>query len=94
MDPFSITTGVLGITGFALSSINNLRCIIDGLEEANDVIQDVKSNLKDIQLPLSALENLRISDSTTFDEARRDLEKTGVAEAVNNCGQACAAFTK
>lgn len=93
MDPFSITTGVLGITGFALSSINNLRSLIDGLVEAQDVLQDVTSNLKAIQHPLSAL-NLQISDSTTYDETKKDLEKTGVAEAVNNCGKACAKFAK
>ncbi|KAJ5530738.1 Cytochrome P450 [Penicillium freii] len=94
MDPFSITTGVFGITGFALSSINNLRSLIDGLKEAEDVLQDVTSNLEAIQLPLSALRNLQISDSTTYDETEKNLEKTGVAEAVNNCGKACADFTK
>lgn len=94
MDPFSITAGAIGITGFALSSISNLRRIIDGLEEANDVMQDVTSNLEAIQLPLSALENLRISDRTTCNETKEDLKKTGVAEAVNNCGQACAGFSK
>ncbi|KAJ5425958.1 Cytochrome P450 [Penicillium sp. CMV-2018d] len=94
MDPFSITTGVLGITGFALSSINNLRSLIDGLKEAEDVLQDVTSNLEAIQLPLSALRNIQISDRTTYDETKKDLEKTGVAEAVNNCGEACVDFTK
>lgn len=94
MDPFSITTGVLGITGFALSSINNLRGLIDGLEEAKYVLEDVTSNLKAIQHPLSALKDLQISDSTTYNETKKDLEKTGVAEAVNNCGKACAEFTK
>ncbi|KAF7521785.1 hypothetical protein PCG10_007882 [Penicillium crustosum] len=94
MDPLSITTGVLGITEFAFSSINNLRSLIDGLNEAKDMLQDVTSDLEAIQLPLSALENLQISDSTTYDETKKDLEKTGVAEAVNNCGQACAEFTK
>lgn len=94
MDPLSITTGVIGITEFAFSSINSLRSLIDGLEEAKDVLQDVTSNLKAIEHPLSALKNLQIPDRTTYDETKKDLEKTGVAEAVNNCGQACADFTK
>lgn len=94
MDPLSITTGVIGITEFAFSSINNLRSLIDGIKEATDVLEDVTSNLEAIQLPLSALENLQIPDSKTYDETKKDLEKTGVAEAVNNCGQACADFTK
>jgi hypothetical protein len=58
------------------------------------VLQDVTSNLEAIQHPLSALKDLQIPDSTTYDETKKDLEKTGVAEAVNNCGQACAEFTK
>ncbi|KAJ5372538.1 Cytochrome P450 [Penicillium concentricum] len=94
MDPFSLTVGALGITGFALSSISNVRQIIDGLEEANDVLQEVTSNLEAIQRPLSALTDLQISDSKTYTETREVLEKTGVAEAVNKCGQACATFMK
>jgi hypothetical protein len=94
MDPFSITVGALGITEFALSSISHLRDLIHGLEEASDVIQDVIFNLEAIQLSLSALNNLQISDNTTFVGATEDLKKTGVAEAVNKCGQACAGFSK
>ncbi|OQE09546.1 hypothetical protein PENVUL_c006G04981 [Penicillium vulpinum] len=94
MDPFSLTLGALGITEFALSRISNLRRLINSLSEANDVMQDVTSNLEAIERPLAALENLQISDSTTYAETREVLEKTGVAEAVNICGQACAGFTK
>ena len=32
--------------------------------------------------------------NSKFPTAKEDLEKTGVAEAVNKCGQACADFTK
>lgn len=94
MDPFSITVGALGITQFAISSIDNLREFINGLDEAKDVMQDVTSDLEAIQLPLSALENLQISDDKTYLAAKEDLENTGVADAVNKCGQACADFTK
>ncbi|CAI7577519.1 unnamed protein product [Penicillium glandicola] len=94
MDPLSITASALGITGFALSSISNIRRIIDDIQEANDVMQDVTSNLEAIELPLSALEKLQITDSTTHAEIKEDLKKTGVVEAVNKCGQACAEFKK
>lgn len=94
MDPFSITVGALGITQFAISSIGNLREFINGLDEAKDVLHDVTSDLEAIQLPLSALENLQISDDKTYLVAKEDLENTGVAEAVNKCGQTCADFTK
>jgi len=93
MDPFSITVGALGITELALSSIDKLRNLIDSLAEAKEVVQDITSNLEAVQRPLAALKELKISDSATYNAAKEDLEKTGVAEAVNKCGQACADFT-
>ncbi|KAJ6013159.1 hypothetical protein N7522_003514 [Penicillium canescens] len=94
MDPFSISVGAIGITEFALSSISKLRGILDGLDEANDVMQDVTFELEAIRHPLSILEDLQISDEPTYLAAKRDLERTGVAEAVNKCGQACDKFSK
>jgi hypothetical protein len=38
MDLFSITVGALGITGFATSSIVQLRDFINGLAEAKEVV--------------------------------------------------------
>lgn len=94
MDPFSITVGALGITDFAISSIVQLHNFIDSLAEAKDVVQDVNSNLEGIQHPLAALEALSLCDGATSSAAKADLKKTGVVEAVNNCGQACDEFTK
>ncbi|EED22759.1 hypothetical protein TSTA_062460 [Talaromyces stipitatus ATCC 10500] len=88
MDPFSITVGTLGITGFALSSIDHLRDLISSLADAKEVAQDIASNLEAIQRPLTALEQLTISDYAVYAEAKSDLENTRVAEAVNRCGQA------
>jgi hypothetical protein len=56
MDPFSITLGALGITEFAISSIVQLRDFINGLAEAEAVVQDIASNLEAVQRPLAALE--------------------------------------
>jgi hypothetical protein len=94
MDPFSITVGALGITGFATSSIVQLRDFINGLAEAKEVVQDIASNLEGIERPLAALEKLSISDGATSTTAKEDLKKAGVAEAVNKCGDACDEFTK
>lgn len=58
MDPFSIIVGALIITEFALASISHLRDLFNGLEEANDMIQDVLFDLEAIQLSLSALKEL------------------------------------
>ncbi|KAF1816371.1 hypothetical protein P152DRAFT_428389 [Eremomyces bilateralis CBS 781.70] len=93
MDPLSITASTLGITTFAISSIVQLHNFIDNLAEAKDVVQDIASNLEGVQRPLAALEDLIISDAAMYTAAKVDLEKTGVVEAVNNCGQACAKFT-
>ena len=56
MDPFSITVGhgALGITEFALTNIDKLCNFINGLAEAEEVVQDIASNLETIQLPLVA----------------------------------------
>jgi hypothetical protein len=94
MDPFTITVGALGITEFALSSIDTLHNRINSLAEAKEVLQDITSNLQAVQRPLAALNDLKISDSATYATAKEDLEKTGVAEAVNKCGQACSEFAE
>lgn len=94
MDPFSITVGALGITEFAISSIVSLRKLIDDLAEAKQVVHDIASDLEAVQRPLNALQALRISDQETYDIAKDDLEKTGVAEAVNSCGKSCAEFSR
>jgi Fungal N-terminal domain of STAND proteins len=93
MDPLSITASTLGITQFAISSIVQLNDFINNFADAKEVAQDIASNLEGIQRPLAALEELHISDLATYTAAKMDLEKTGVVEAVNNCGQACANFT-
>jgi hypothetical protein len=94
MDPFSITVGALGITEFAISSIDHLRGLINSLAEAKEVVQDIASTLEAVQRPLAALKELNFSDSATYTAAKEDLEKTGVAKAVNECGQACDDFAE
>jgi hypothetical protein len=94
MDPFSITAGAIGITGVATTSIAQLHTLINGLSEAQDVVTDVASTLANIERPLAALEQLIISDEAASIGAREDLKKTGVAEAVNKCGDACSDFSK
>jgi hypothetical protein len=48
--------------------------------------------LEGVQRPLAAFKELIILDPTTYAAAKADLEKTGVVEAVNNCGQVYANF--
>ncbi|KAF2998445.1 hypothetical protein E8E13_000859 [Curvularia kusanoi] len=94
MDPFSITAGAIGITGFATTSIVQLHSLIDSLSEAQDVVTDIASSLTSIERPLAALGQLSIADEATNIAIREDLRKTGLAEAINNCGDACNKFSK
>lgn len=94
MDPFSITAGAIGITGSATTSIVQLRNLIGGLSEAQDLLADIASSLTNINRPLAALKQLSISDESTSVAAKEELRKAGVAEAVNKCGNACNEFSK
>lgn len=94
MDPLSITAGTIGITGLATASFVRLHNLINNISEARDVVTDVASSLANIQRPLDALEQLSILDEATSIAAKEDLRKTGVAEAVNKCGDACDEFSK
>lgn len=62
--------------------------------QAEDVLQDVTSNLEGIKHPLRTLSELCIADEQTSYAAKQDLKKSGMIEAVNNCGQACDNFSK
>lgn len=94
MDPFSITAGAIGITGSAVTSIVQLHNLIDSLSEAQDVVTDIASSLTNIERPLAALKQLSSSGEATSIAVKDDLKKTGVAEAVNRCGDACDEFSK
>ena len=94
MDPFSITAGVIGITQATIASISSLRDYIESIAEAKQVVKDVSSDLQTVQLSLAALGDVNISNEQTYNLAKADLQKTGVAEAVNSCGKAAADFSK
>jgi hypothetical protein len=79
MDPFSITAGAIGITGFATTSTVQLHSLISGLSEAQDLVTDVASSLGNIERPLDVLEQLSISDESTSVAAKEDLRRAGVA---------------
>lgn len=94
MDPFSITVGAIGITDIAMSRIVDLHDLIDHLAGVKEEIGDIFSGLEAIRTPLSSLEGSLISEEATSAAAKEDLQKTGVAGAVNRCGEACESFRK
>ncbi len=57
-------------------------------------MQYVALTLEAVQRPLGAIKELKFSDSATYTAAKEDLEKNGVAKAVNECGQACDDFAE
>jgi hypothetical protein len=95
MDPLSITAAAIGITTFALTSIRQLHDLISDVADAKDVLQDVSRGLSAILVPLDTLRELHASERGNIsDAAKADLGKTGVAEAVNRCGDLCDEFAK
>jgi hypothetical protein len=94
MDPLSITAAAIGISGAAVASIASVRNTISNIQDAEDVMGDIRTQLERIQRPLDSLETLTITTSGTLAASTEALTKSGVAEAVNSCGKACAAFDK
>jgi hypothetical protein len=94
MDPLSITAATIGISGAAITSIVSVRNTINNIRDAEDVVGNIRTQLESIQRPLDSLKELRISDTSTLTASKEALAKSGVAEAVNDCGKACAAFEK
>lgn len=94
MDPFSITAGAMGIAGVATTSITQLHSLVSGLTGVEDLVQGIVSHLEGVQRSIAVLEQVKISDEATSVAAKQDLEKAGVAEAVNKCGSACDEFEK
>jgi hypothetical protein len=94
MDPLSITAAAIGITQFALSQIIQLHDTIDKLHAVKEELRDIHMDLGAIRFPLRALEDIVIENESGSRAAKEDLEKTGIAKAVNQCGDACKDFDK
>jgi hypothetical protein len=94
MDPLSITAATIGITAFAITSIKQLHDIINDVAEVKEVIHDVSTSLTAISIPLDSLRELHLPNSSISAAVRADLEKVGVAGAVNKCGDLCDDFAK
>lgn len=72
----------------------NFIGFINDLAQAEEVFQDAALNLEGIQRPLNTPKALSISDERISYAVKQDLKQIGVAEAVNNSGQACHNFSK
>ena len=94
MDPFSIAAGSVGIAGVATTGFGQLHRRISSFREAPVDIKLVRSNLEDVRRPLVALEQLSLPNEPNAIAIKRDLEKVGLVDAVNKCGDECDKFAK
>lgn len=94
MDPLSITAAAIGIADVAISRVLQVHEMIESIAGVKEELQDISSGLAAIHRPLTALEQLVISDMNISTAAKDGLQRTGIAEAVNRCGDACEEFRK
>jgi len=94
MDPLSITSATIGISTAAIAGIVSLRNNLDTVRDAHDIVGDIRTQLDNIQRPLDSLKTLTVTDNDTLAVTKETLTECGVAKAVNDCGEACAAFNK
>lgn len=94
MDPLSITAATIGISGAAITSIASVRNTINNIQDAERVVGDIRAQLENIERPLDSLKTLTIPDLDTLATSTEVLKKSGVVQAVNDCGKACEAFDK
>jgi hypothetical protein len=94
METFSLTAGSIGITAGALAGFAQLHSLIERFAEAHAEVRDTSRGLELLQLPLSALAQLGTQEQAITIAAKEDLNKVGVADAVNHCGDSCAKFAK
>ncbi|KAK5110158.1 hypothetical protein LTR85_001551 [Meristemomyces frigidus] len=90
--PFSITVGAVGISTAAITSILQLKEFISGLVDAPSELKKIRADLEAIEPSLSALKVISTPDEQTLGAAKAEVEKTGLAKAVNSCGDACERF--
>lgn len=64
------------------------------MSEIKEVIQDNFTGLTGIFVPLDSLRELYSPDSSISAAGMADLEKAGVANALNRCGDLCDDFAK
>lgn len=95
MDPFSISMAAVGITGTAISGMNTLRGTFTGLRDVQEDLDAMRLQLENTRQPLDTLQSLVLSPDEAYNATSKEiLAKTGMADAVNDCGKACEDFNK
>lgn len=80
---------IIGITDFAVRSVQGLYGIVkDYRGVADEVEERFRTEITCLQSSLSGLGFLTSADQQTHNEVK----ETGVAEAMNDCGESCAEF--
>jgi hypothetical protein len=95
MDPFSISVGAIGITATAITGMTTLRETVASVKDAQEYLDEIHAQLDNTRKPLESLQTLVIdADEEMSAMSKHALAKTGMADAVNDCGMACPDFDK
>ena len=84
IDPLSITFGVVGTVGVALSAVTKLKLFIDGIEGAPTAVKYISDDLKTLKDVLESSENTVQTTDSTNAHARAKVFRL-LQEPLKNC---------
>jgi hypothetical protein len=91
-DPLSVTAGVVGITTFALQSVQQLTAFIESIRDAPEIITGIKEDLKAVESVLGSL-GRALQNKDLPAEIQESLDQNAnIKVAVENCSKECARF--
>jgi hypothetical protein len=91
-DPLSVTAGVVGITAFALQSVQQLTAFIESIRDAPEIITGIKEDLKAVESVLNSLGRV-LQNKDLPAQALESLDQNAnIKVAVENCSKECARF--
>jgi len=91
-DPLSVTAGVVGITAFALQSVQQLTAFIESIRDAPEIITGIKEDLKAVESVLSSLGRALQNKDLPAEILESLDQNANIKVAVENCSKECAKF--
>jgi hypothetical protein len=91
-DPLSVTAGVVGITAFALRSVQQLTAFIESIRDAPEIITGIKEDLGAVEGVLSSLSRVLQTKDLSAETLESLDQNANIKVAVENCSKECARF--
>ena len=91
-DPLSVTASVVGITAFALRSVQQLTAFIESIRDAPEIITGIKEDLKAVESVLSSLGRVLQTKDLPAETLESLDQNANIKVAVENCSKECARF--